>query len=55
MSEINEKNENTLVPKPASAVEKAVPSAKRILSGMVPIFILRQKVGSKFIHKKLAL
>ena len=32
---MNEKKENALVPRPSSAVEKAVPGVKRILSGMV--------------------
>ncbi len=32
---MDEKKENALVPRPPGAVEKAVPGAKRILSGMV--------------------
>jgi hypothetical protein len=32
---MNEKKENALVPRPPSAVQKAVPGAKRILSGIV--------------------
>lgn len=32
---MNEKNDFALVRKPSSAVEKAAPGAKRILSGMV--------------------
>jgi hypothetical protein len=35
VSGMDEKKEKALVPRPPSAVEKAVPGVKRILSGMV--------------------
>jgi tetratricopeptide (TPR) repeat protein len=45
---MNEKNDFALVPRPSSAVEKAAPGAKRILSGMVAdALALRNKQSVK--------
>jgi hypothetical protein len=47
---MNEKKENALVPKPPSAVEKAAPGTKRILSGMASdtLALAKQRAPAKF-------